>query len=80
MSDSRIHVMQQAGSTAPGKTDITKLPPPDGVVRMTPQSGGKYLVEIGRGKYTKRFQLSHAEATQLYSQLPAIVPGLQAAP
>jgi hypothetical protein len=54
-------------------------PPPDGVVRITPQSGGKYLVEIGRGKYVKRFQLSHAEASELYSQLAATVPGLRPA-
>jgi len=66
-------------ATAPGKTDLTSLPPPDGVVRITPQTGGKYLVEIGRGKYVKRFQLSHAEASELYSQLPAMVPGLRPA-
>jgi hypothetical protein len=56
----------------------TELPPP-GTVRMTPQTGGKYLVEIGRGRYVKRFQLSHAEASELYSQLAATMPGLRPA-
>jgi hypothetical protein len=54
-------------------TDHGGLPEvPDGQVKITPK-GPSLLVEIGRAKYTKRFQLSPAEAALLLAELPKFV-------
>ena len=43
---------------------------PTGQVEITPHKGGEwFLVQIGRGRYTKRFNISRAEAEQLLSEL-----------
>jgi hypothetical protein len=53
----------------PPETDIRIIP--DGQVRTTPQPNGRFLVEIGRARYVKRFNLSGAEAAQVAAQLAA---------
>jgi hypothetical protein len=50
-------------NTQPAETDIRIVA--DGQIRTTPQRNGRLLVEIGRGRYVKRFNLSRAEAEQL---------------
>lgn len=46
-------------------------PVPIGQIRVTPQSGGWWLIEIGRARKLKRLYLSDAE----YRQLIEIYPG-----
>lgn len=59
------------GTGVPAETDIRIIPA--GQVRTTPQPNGRYLVEIGRARYVKRFNLSHAESTQVLAQLAALL-------
>jgi hypothetical protein len=47
---------------------------PAGIVRATPLAGGWHLIEIGRTKGVKRFNLSDAEARQLIEVLGEVLP------
>jgi hypothetical protein len=47
-------------------TGITTSELPRGEVKLTPhKEAGWFLVEVGRGRYVKRFNLSRGEAEQL---------------
>ena len=50
-----------------GVTRLTELEP--GTVQITAHSAGWHLVEIGRQRRTKRFNLSTAEARRLLDAL-----------
>jgi hypothetical protein len=50
--------------------------PAAGEVLITDQPHGRYLVEIGRGRYVKRFNLSHDEAAQIAAMLAAKLPAV----
>ena len=50
--------------------------PADGAVSVSPLGDGRYLVQIGRPRYVKRLQLSHAEAAELHAAIGATVPGI----
>lgn len=54
-------------TTQPAEPDIRIIA--DGLVRTTPLPNGRLLVEIGRARYVKRFNLAPAEAAQLHEQL-----------
>lgn len=45
-----------------------------GIVAVESRPGGWLHVQVGRGRYVKRFNLSHAEAAQLLEQLSALLP------
>jgi len=44
---------------------------PAGQIVVTPHEGGWFLIQIGRARYTKRFNLSRAEASELVDRLAA---------
>lgn len=68
---------QGTGGDQPRESpDIDVKVPAAGVVRVTPLRNGRYLVEIGRARYVKRFNLSDAEARELYARIGATVPGI----
>ena len=52
--------------------DLAKPMLPQGVVTVEPHGDGWYLVSIGRARYTKRFNLSAAEAAQLLDHLASV--------
>ncbi|MDA8318847.1 MAG: hypothetical protein M0030_03400 [Actinomycetota bacterium] len=43
----------------------TKIDVQPGLVVIEPNGAGWYLVQIGRGRYTKRFNLSDSEMRQI---------------
>lgn len=45
-----------------------------GELLVTPHGEGWFLVEIGRGRYVKRFNISHAEAVLLAERLEEQLP------
>jgi hypothetical protein len=50
-----------------------------GQITVTRTASGYYLVQIGRLKYTKRFNLSRAEAEALIDELAPLIGGAGAA-
>lgn len=48
---------------------------PTGQVRVDPHGSGWYLIQIGRGRYTKRFNLSDAEIRQLIDKFADVLAG-----
>lgn len=48
---------------------------PAGIVHLTPQAEGRFLVEVGRARRVTRMNLSHAEASQLLDLLGSALRG-----
>jgi hypothetical protein len=57
-----------------GKNSALPAEIPAGMVAVEPRPDGWFHVQIGRSRGTRRFNLSHAEASQLLEQLASLLP------
>ena len=55
-------------------SETTRKELADGVVEVEKIKPGWLLVQIGRGRYTKRFNLRYEEAAQLHAKLDEFLP------